>query len=240
MNETPTLLLVHGAWHGPWCWDRFTPELDRRGLAWRAVSLPCVGDTPKQLGGVEDDIATIETAARSIDGEVVVLAHSYGGIPVTGAKYPDSVTHLIYLGAFMPDAGQSLVDLLPPGPLPPFVVDNGDGTTSVEPGLAVQTFYADCDPQTAEWATSRLRLHNGVCNATPVRRAAWRETPSTYILLTEDHACPTMVQRQVHKQARATIELEGSHSPFLAKPTVLAEIVARILLSGDQERVSAA
>ena len=240
MNGTPTLLLVHGAWHGPWCWDKFTPELDRRAVPWRAVSLPCVGAEPKRLGGVEDDITTIENAARSIDGEVVVLAHSYAGVPATGANYPDNVTHLIYLGAFMPDTGQSLVSLLPPGPLPPFVVDNGDGTTSVAPKLAIPTFYADCDPQTASWATSKLRFHNGLCNVTPVSRAAWREIPSTYILLTEDHACPTAVQRLIHKQARGTIELEGSHSPFFAKPVKLAAIVESIFATGDRRRASAA
>lgn len=240
MNGTPTLLLVHGAWHSPWCWDKFTPELDRRRIAWSAVSLPCVGDDPKTLGGVEDDISTIENAARAIKGEVVVLAHSYAGVPVTGAQHPSNVSHLIYLGAFMPDAGQSLVDLLPPGPLPPFVIDNGDGTTSVKPELAIPTFYADCDPSTAWWSASKLRLHNGVCNVTPVRRAAWREIPSTYILLTEDYACPTTVQRTVHKQARTTIELEGSHSPFLAKPAVLANTVASILSSGERRRASAA
>lgn len=229
MREMPTLLLVHGSWHGPWCWEKLAPELDRWQIPWRTVALPCVGDDPKALGGVAEDVAVIEKAAALEAGEVVVLAHSYGGVPVTQARFGSNVSRLIYLGAFMPDAGQSLVDLLPPGPLPPFVSDNRDGTTSVRPDLAVATFYADCDLTTANWAASRLRRHNGICNITPVTRAGWRDLPSTYILLTQDSACPTTTQRQVCRQAETVVELAGSHSPFLSKPAILADILAGII-----------
>jgi len=229
VRETPTLLLVHGAWHGPWCWERFTPELDARGIAWRTVALPCVGDDPAALGGVTEDAQAIEAAAAEIPGDLVVLAHSYAGIPTTEARFGASVKRLIYLGAFMPDAGQALVDRLPPGPLPPFVVDNADGTTSIRPDLAVATFYADCDAQTAAWAVPQLRRHNGICNVTKVTRASWRAVPSSYILLTEDFACPTVTQRQVSRQADEVIEMAGCHSPFLSKPAELADVIHGIL-----------
>jgi pimeloyl-ACP methyl ester carboxylesterase len=229
MRGTPTLLLVHGAWHGPWCWEKLTPELDARGIAWRTVALPCVGDDPAALGGVAEDAYVIAAAAAEIRGNVVVLAHSYGGIPTTEARLGSNVKRLIYLGAFMPDAGQALVDLLPPGPLPPFVLDNGDGTTSVRPDLAVATFYADCDAETAAWAVRQLRRHNGICNVTKVTRANWRALASSYILLTEDFACPTVTQRQVSRQADEVFEITGCHSPFLSKPAELADVVHRIL-----------
>lgn len=240
MNQ-PTLLLVHGAWHGPWCWEKLTPELDRRGIPWRTVALPSVGNDPKALGGVAEDARAIEAAAAAITRDVVVLAHSYGGIPTTEARLGANVRHLVYLGAFMPDAGRSLVSLLPPGPLPPFVLDNGDGTTGVAPEHAVATFYADVDPVTAEWAVKQLRPHNGVCNVTPVTHASWRDVPSTYILLTQDFACPTIVQRQTCHQAGAVIEMDGSHSPFLAQPAALAEILVGVLagLNGNGMRKSA-
>ena len=229
MKGTPTLLLVHGSWHGPWCWEKLTPELDERSIPWRTVALPCVGDDQKALGGVAEDVRAIEAAAASISSDVVILAHSYGGIPTTDARFGTNVKRLIYLGAFMPDAGQSLVDLLPPGPLPPFVVDDGDGTTSVRADLAVATFYADCDAETAAWAVGHLRHHNGICNVTKVTRASWRALPSSYILLTDDFACPTIVQRQVSRQADQVIEMTGCHSPFLSKPAELADVVAGIL-----------
>ena len=241
MHGTPTVLLVHGSWHGPWCWEKLTPELDARGIPWATVTLPCVGDDPEALGGVADDARAIEAAAAKIAGDVVVLAHSYGGIPTTEARLPPSVKHLIYLGAFMPDVGQSLVDLLPPGPLPPFVRDNGDGTTSIAPEHAVAAFYADCAPADAQWAVGHLRRHNGICNVTPVTHASWREIPSTFILLTEDFACPTVTQRQTSPQAGRVIELKGSHSPFIARPGGLAGILEEVLvgLRGNGLRRSA-
>ncbi len=234
MKETPTLLLVHGAWHGPWCWDRLIPQLHRLGLDTATVALPSVGDDPARLGGVADDARAIEAAAEAIPGDVVVLAHSYGGIPATEARLPDNVKHIVYLGAFLPDIGQSLVNLLPPGPLPPFIEGRPDDTTAVIPEHAMAAFYADVDPATAQWAIGQLRPHNGLCNVTPLTYASWRELPSTYILLTEDFACPTIVQRQTHQRCTRTIEMSGCHSPFLSKPAELAAVLAGIIADARQ------
>jgi len=228
MIETPTLLLVHGSWHGPWCWEKLTPQLDRLGIAWKAVALPCVGDDPTQLGTLADDVATIEEAARNIERHVVVVAHSYGGIPTTEARFGTNVTHLVYLGAFMPDVGQSLISALPPGPLPPFVVAREDGATEVNLSLAAASFYNDCDASLAQWAIEHLKLHNGSCNVTPVTRTSWREIASTYIVLTDDHVSPTFMQRDLARQAGAVREMHTSHSPFLSRPAELAALLAEI------------
>ena len=228
MRGTPTLLLVHGSWHGPWCWEKLTPELDRLGIAWRTVALPCVGDEATKLGTVADDAAAIEGAAGAIDGDVVVVAHSYGGIPTTEARFGANVKHLVYLGAFMPDVGQSLVSALPPGPLPPFVVAREDGATEVNLPLAAASFYNDCDAALAQWAIGHLKLHNGICNVTPVTRTSWREIASTYIVLTDDHVSPTFMQRELAKQAANVREMATSHSPFLSRPAELAEMLAEI------------
>lgn len=228
MRETPSLLLVHGSWHGPWCWEKLTPELDRLGIAWRTVALPCVGDDASKLGTVADDAAVIEKAAREIAGDVVVVAHSYGGVPTTEARLGANVKHLVYLGAFMPDVGQALLNLLPPGPLPPVVIAREDGATQVNLPIAVDTFYADCDAATAQWAVDHLRLHNSICNVTPVSRASWRDIPSTFIVLTEDHASPPFMQRELAKQATHVREMATSHSPFLSEPKALATMLAEI------------
>ena len=229
MKETPTLLLVHGAWHGPWCWEKLTPELDRLGVKWATAKLPSIGHDGPPTGGVAEDAAAIDTAVGAIPGDVVVVAHSYGGVPTTQAMLGPRVRHIVYLGAFMPDAGQSLVNLLPPGPLPPFVQGNADGTTTVAAGHEVATFYADCTPEDAAWAVARLRPHNGIVNVTPVTRASWRERTSTYIMLTEDFACPTPIQPGLAKQATDSRTIAGSHSPFLAQPGLLAGMLADIV-----------
>lgn len=227
--QYPSFLLVHGSWHGPWCWDKLVPELAALGIKARTVALPSCGTDAAQLGTVADDASAIETALAAIPGDTVVVAHSYGGVPTTQANLPPSVRHVVFLGAFMPQEGQSLVDLLPPGPLPAFVKDNGDGSTSVRPDLAIATFYASCAPETAAWAADRLRLHKAANNVTPVSRCSWRDRSSTYILLTEDFACPTPSQRLMVKQATESAELGGDHSPFLAQPERLAAMLADIV-----------
>lgn len=228
MADLPTLLLVHGSWHGPWCWEKLTPELEARGLPWTTVALPSVGASVAEMAGMVEDAAAIEMAAAAIPGDVIVVAHSYGGVPVTQARFGANVGHLVYLGAFMPDVGQALVNLLPPGPLPPFVVPHEDGSTSVHPDHAVAAFYADCPPDVAAWAIARLSLHNVAAITTPVTRCAWRELSSSYILLTEDNACPTVSQRLLVGQATESYEMEGAHFPFLAKPAAVADLLAGI------------
>jgi hypothetical protein len=109
------------------------------------------------MGSLADDAAAIDTAIGAIGGDVVVVAHSYGGVPVTQAQLGPRARHIIYLGAFMPDVGQSLVSLLPPGPLPPFVQANPDGSTAVAPGQAKAAFYADCSDEVVSWAEGRLK-----------------------------------------------------------------------------------
>ena len=230
MSPTPTLLLVHGAWHGPWCWEHLTPGLDRLGIGWTTVALPSCGADPSRLGTVADDAAAIEAAVAGIAGDVVVVAHSYGGVAATQAQYTSRVRHIVYLGAFVPDVGESLVGLLPPGPLPPFVQGNPDGTTSVATGFARQTFYAGVPAELAAWAEALLVFHNGVNNVTPVTRAAWREVPSTYIMLTEDFACPAPIQPALARRATHQRTIEGSHSPFLAQPELLAAMLKEIIV----------
>jgi pimeloyl-ACP methyl ester carboxylesterase len=229
MSSKPTLLLVHGSWHGPWCWEKLTPVLERLGYPWASVALPSVGATPATMGTMEDDARAIEAAAAEIAGDVVVVAHSYSGVPATEATFGPNVRRIVYLAAFMPDVGGSLASFLPPGPLPAFVVAHEDGSTSVHPELGIAALYADVDAPIAAWAMSRLRLHHARVITAPVSHTSWREVPTSYILMTEDFACPTIVQRSVCHQADEVRELKGSHSPFLAQPETLAAVLDDIV-----------
>jgi pimeloyl-ACP methyl ester carboxylesterase len=228
----PTLLLVHGSWHGTWCWDRLIPELSRLGLTTATVALPSCGIDPAALGTVADDAAAVEAAIADITGDVVVVGHSYGGVAITEARFESRVRHLVYVGGFMPDATQSLFDLAPPGWIPRYMLEHPDGSTTVDPAMAIDSFYADCDPSTAEWAASRLRRHKSINNITPVTHASWRDKTSTYIVLTDDHAWPEAEQRKLATQATEQREMPTSHSPFLSRPAELAallgDIVARV------------
>jgi pimeloyl-ACP methyl ester carboxylesterase len=92
MADDPTVVLVHGAWHGAWCWEKVTPQLDEAGVAWMAVDLP--------FTSFEDDVAATRAAIDSAGGPVVLCGHSYGGAVITEAgghelNRPDLIAELL-------------------------------------------------------------------------------------------------------------------------------------------------
>jgi hypothetical protein len=139
---------------------------------------------------------------------------------------------LVYLGGFMPDVAQSLFDLSTPGWIPPYMVQHADGSTTVDPDMAINAFFADCDPSTAQWAASKLRHHKGINNVTPVTRASWRSKTSTYVVQTDDRAWPAVEQRTHATRATEQREMQTSHSPLLSRPVepaeLLRDVVARV------------
>lgn len=232
MKETPTLLLVHGSWHGPWCWDHLLPELDRLGIFAVTVDLPSCGTDPAALKGMPEDAALVARTAAGIDGDVVVVGHSYGGAVVSEARFGGNVRRLIFLGAFMPDSGRLYTSYLPPGPLPAYVGIRDDGTFAVPPGQAIDTFYADCAPEIGRWAESKLRLQSQAVLGHPIGHASWRDIPSIYIVLKQDRALPPEMERMFGAQASEMIEFDSSHSPFLSRPADLAALLAEMANAG--------
>lgn len=228
MTRPATFLLVHGSWHGPWCFGPLVDALAERGRKAVTVALPSMGDDVATLGGYEDDAAAITAAAAAIDGPVVVLAHSYGGAAAAEADFGPTVTRLIYLGAFMPDTGRSYVSYLPPGPLPPYVDVRPDGTLAVAEGTARPYFYPDCSPESAQWAEGLLRPQSQRVVAPTVTAAAWRSIPTTYVLLSEDRVIPPELQRLFAAQAESMVEFTSSHSPFLSRTADLADLLVEL------------
>jgi pimeloyl-ACP methyl ester carboxylesterase len=228
MREVPTFLLVHGSWHGPWCWDLLRPALTRLGHASVAVDLPSCGVNPARLGTYADDARIVSETAAAIQGDVVVVGHSYGGAVISEATFEANVRRLVFLGAFMPDSGRSYVSYLPPGPLPPYVGMRDDGTFAVPDGKAHEHFYADCAPDLSAWATGHLRLQSQAVLGPPVTDASWRSIPSTYVVTTQDQALPPDFQRMFAAQADEVREFASSHSPFLSRPDDLAELLVSV------------
>lgn len=225
MTMTTTFLLVHGSWHGPWCYRYLIDALVERGQRAEAIALPSVGEEPAKLGDLAADGDAVTRAAAAIEGRLIVVGHSYGGAAITQGEYGAHVARLVYLAAFMPDTGRTYPSYLPPGPLPPYVQMRDDGTFVVPSGQARAHFYHDCSDERAAWAEAQLRPQSQAVLATPIRSAAWRRVPSTYVVTTDDRALPPDFQRQFLAQATETRELPGSHSPMLARPGELADLL---------------
>jgi pimeloyl-ACP methyl ester carboxylesterase len=220
-----TIVLVHGAWHGSWCWQRVTPLLEKRGIAVRTVDLPSVGARPGSGTDLSADAAAVEAVVESVVGPVVLCGHSFGGMVISHVA-AEKVTRLVYLCAFMPIEGDSLVGIRG-GRHAPFVQMLEGGLTIADPAQTRTVFYSDCDAPTVAWAQSQLRPQSGATFEEPVTRPAWRNTPSTYIVCANDMALPPDLQRKLFApRATDTVELQASHSPFLSQPDALADLLA--------------
>jgi pimeloyl-ACP methyl ester carboxylesterase len=115
-----TFVLVHGAWHGGWCWQRVAPRLRASGHDVLAPTLTGLGDRSHLLSPlvglsthVEDLLGTLTYAGSD---DVVLVGHSYAGQVITGAASarPDLIGKLVYLDAFVADDGDRAIELLPP------------------------------------------------------------------------------------------------------------------------------
>ena len=80
-----TVVLVHGAWHGPWCWERVVPLLEHAGLSVKTVDLPSVDADPDPAADLARDAAAVRAVLDETDGSILLVGHSYGGMVITEA-----------------------------------------------------------------------------------------------------------------------------------------------------------
>jgi pimeloyl-ACP methyl ester carboxylesterase len=230
-GSVTTFALIHGAWHGAWCFERLTPELEARGHQVIAVDLP--GDDPT---------ATFETYADHVlralaneREELVLVGHSLGGmtIPLVAARRP--VRRLIYLAAFVPVPGRSFAEQLADEPdtvLPDARAGLGERDEQgrsrwIDEAVAQRVLYADCDEHDAHAAFQRLRPQARAPYGVACGLERLPAAPSTYIVCAEDRILnPKRSRRVAHDRLGAeVVELPGSHSPALSRPSELAGVL---------------
>lgn len=220
-----TIVLVHGAWHGSWCWERVTPLLEKRGLTVRTVDLPSVGAKPGAATDLSADAAVVDAIIERASGPVVLCGHSYGGMVISRAA-AKGVSRLVYLCAFMPLEGESL-NLAGGGKPAPWIQPLDGGLMQPDPSQVETLFFGDCEPAVTQWAKSKLRPQSLATVIEPVAAPSWRRIPSTYVVCANDMAMPPEVQRNVFaKRATEVMELQASHSAFLSQPAAVADLLA--------------
>jgi pimeloyl-ACP methyl ester carboxylesterase len=231
------VVLVHGAWHGAWCWDPVLQPLRTLGFEPDAIDLPGHGDSTEPLGDLHGDADAVRGRLDAIGGPVLLVGHSYGGMVITDAGAHDAVSGLVYVCAFMPDAGQSLMDLWsaqrhrpegePPSELAACTHFSADRSrTHLEGAGVVDALYADCSPATQQWALERLDSQPTASFTQAPRRVAWRSKPSIYLVCSADRTIPAWHQRLMAEHANRVVELGASHSPFLSRPDRLVDLLA--------------
>ena len=152
MSASLPIVLVHGAWHGAWCWAGLQHALDDLGVPSYAIDLPGHGASTAPLSDLYGDAEHVADVLRTLGTPVVLVGHSYGGAVITEAagRHPE-VAHLVYLTAFALEAGESVMSLLTSLPradiaLGRAIVPRDDGTSVVDATKAATAFYAECSP----------------------------------------------------------------------------------------------
>jgi pimeloyl-ACP methyl ester carboxylesterase len=233
MPEAPaTLVLVHGAWHGPWCWQSLIPHLQERGISVQVPELPSVASPV--AAGLAEDAHYLTALLKRISGPVVLCGHSYGGMVISAADLNTvEVRRLIYLCAYMTEAGESVdSSLRAAGERRPghWIRRCADGRTRIDARRAAALFYNDCPDAVRSWAVAQLRPQWGQALSQICTVPAWRQYDSSYVVCSNDRVIAPGIQRAIYAaRAQQVITLASDHSPFLSGPLQLAQALVSVM-----------
>src|SRR5579862_34161 len=231
-------VLVHGAWHGAWCWDKLVPLLEAEGHDVVAVDLPGHGENPAAAADMTLATYGREVAKRveATGEQVVLVGHSMGGMAISEAAelVPERLSTLVYVTAFLPAGGQSLMQLADNDPdalvLPNLVVDEAAGLCTVAKDARTAAFYGECEPEAAATAGARLVPESLAVFAAPAAISEERagSVRRIYVECLRDRAISIGKQREMYaaRPCERVMTIDTDHSPFLSRP---AELAAHIL-----------
>jgi pimeloyl-ACP methyl ester carboxylesterase len=236
-------VLVHGAFAGAWAWGLLTERLEAAGHTVETLDLPGSGEDHTPVAEVTLDACAgrLCDVLRTREEPAIVVPNSMGGVVTTqaAARCPERVASIVYVAAFVPADGESLLDLtgLPEGAddqVQANIVVDGDPPVATMPDEAsVDAMYACCSEDVAAWAVEHQRPQPVAPFATPVSLdagEAFDAIPRSYVLCKRDRAIPPALQRLMLERVGCenVIELDTDHSPHLSATTELAEVLDRL------------
>ena len=226
-----TIVLVHGGWADSSGWNAEIDSLQHDGYPVLAPANP--------LRGLESDAAYLRSVLTTIEGPIVLVGHSYGGAVITNAAVGvPNVAALVYIAAFAPDTGESLIQLVTmnPGseigpdtliPRPYPLPDGGEGTDLYLTPEGFRTAFAgDVAPEIADQMQATQRPFSQEAFDSVSGEPAWTTIPSWYLVATNDKAIPPATQHFMAERAGATVtEVEASHVPMISQPEATTQII---------------
>lgn len=222
MNNKPTIIFVHGFWGGAAHWSKVITELSHRGYAaLHAVEVP--------LTSLADDVERTRKMIAQVDGDVLLVGHSYGGAVITEAGNHSNVVGLVYIAAFAPDSNES-PDGITQQNLPAAAVNltpDSDGYLWVKADKFHESFCQDlsADEGLVMGVTQKAPIAStfGDTISTP----AWKTKPSWYQISTEDRMInpENQVLMSSRLNAKKVISLNASHASLASKPKEVADLI---------------
>jgi pimeloyl-ACP methyl ester carboxylesterase len=238
------IVLVHGAFAGAWCWEPVCPGLEQAGHSVETLDLPGSGDDHTPIAEI-----TLGAYARRVcevllaGAPAVLVGHSMGGMVVTqaAARLPEQVTALVYVSAFVPVDGESLLTLTArpeaaDDQIQANIVVSGDPPVALLPDAAARlAIYGDCPDEAVSWALPQRRAQPVVpfTNAFELDESGaelFAGLPRSYITCLRDRSIPPAMQRFMFERAgcKPVIELDTDHAPYLSRTTELVSALDRL------------
>lgn len=232
-------ILIHGSWHGAWCWDKVVPLLNEQGHQVEVIELAGHGqDTTSaeeiSLSTYVDQVAKV---LGDVDSPSILVGHSFGGIVISqfAEMFPKKVKRMVFLCAFMPRDQESLAALAAQDAeslILPNLVPSMDGTTlTIKDEVLEEVFYEDCSEEDVKWAIDRLVPEPAAPIGTPVSLTDgnYGQVDRVYIETLRDRAISHPFQKtMVENNPCEVLTLPTSHSPFISAPDELAEHLLKL------------
>jgi len=240
----PTFILVHGGWHGAWCWYKVVPLMKEKGFSVIAIDLPGHGSDQKEPATVtmDDYVKKVLSVANSTGGAVVLVGHSSGGTVIAQAAElltPKKVAGLVFLDAFMPLDGESVFSLVQKFPSEPgrgaalaenMIVSADQKTTTLNLDKVDDLLYHDCSAEDKALAKMKLGAQPIAPQATPVSvtEKNYGSIPKFYIQCTEARDFDKS-KLAGNVPCKKVYHLKSSHSPFFSMPENLVALFENIV-----------
>lgn len=232
-------LLLHGSWHGAWCWHKVLPRIQAAGHTVTAIDLPGRGRAPAVpcAVGLARMVRAAE-AALTAQGTTTVVVHSRNGIVASSLaeRVPDRIARTIYLASFMLPDGKRVLDYLPHNRASVLTgrvdINRVALWDWLRPEAYREALYADCSDDDIALASTLLVREPLRPALTRLRLtdARYGRVPRAYIRLTQDHAVSVALQDRLLNETRVdrVASIDASHSAYFSQPDALVTTILKL------------
>lgn len=219
--QIKNVVLVHGSYADGSGWQGVYNILTKKGYNVTVVQNP--------LTSFADDVASVKRVLDKLEGPVVLVGHSYGGVIITEAGNSPKVASLVYVAAFQPDAGENVLDLngwAPPAPENGIIPPDSTGFSYYDKAKYHAGFCADLSKEQAAFMYASQGAMNVSGFVTRVTNPAWKTKPSWAIVATEDKSINPEIERKMYARSKAAVtEIKGSHVVFISQPKAVSAVI---------------
>ena len=233
----PNFILIHGSWHGGWCWHRPEARLKARGHTAISPDMPAHGrDRRPVLGATLSDYASVVTSLLdAMDEPAVIVAHSRGGIVASAVAEarPDKVAALVYVAAYLVPPGERVLEWAQTDDeslvRPNIEVNLDEGWDMLRASAFREALYHDCSDDDVALCHALLTPEPLGPTLTPLvlTEARWGSIRRGYVVLTEDRAVGPALQRRLiaRTPCERTADVKAGHSAYFSQPDQLTEAI---------------